>query len=64
MVYQLKPRKCEHCDKEFLIRCFCQVTPEELEANRIHSLNAIARYKESMAELKKKYPDYDFESVC
>lgn len=62
--YHLNPRKCEHCEEMFHIRCFCQITPEELEANRIHSLNTIARYKESMAALKEKYPDYDFESIC
>lgn len=64
MVVHLKKRTCEHCQQEFTIRCFCQVTPEELEANRIHTLNTIRRYQESMRELKEKYPEYDFDNIC
>ena len=52
----LYPQLCEHCNKTFLIVCHCQITPEELEANRIHTKNMLDRYFEDKAEFEKNNP--------
>lgn len=64
MIKVLQPRTCEHCDKKFLIVCHCQITPEELEANRIHTKNMLDRYFEAKAEFEKNNPGKVFGDGC
>ncbi len=64
MVYHLKPKKCEHCEKDYLLKCHCQTTPEELEANRIHTKNMIDRYMEARAEFQRNNPGVPYDAIC
>ena len=56
MIRPLQSRTCEHCNKQFAIKCHCQTTPEEYEANRIHTMNMLGRYFEAKAEFEKNNP--------
>lgn len=65
MIPAIPLKKCDTCGKDYiLLKCICQYTPDELEANRIKALEAIQNYNEAVEAFKEKHPDVDIRLTC